>query len=135
METLSLPAQLKSLEPFRAFVNGSALNQGVGEEFIPKIELVLEEILTNQVFHAYREESGNVKIACSLEENTFCIQFEDEGPPFNPLKQPSPKLNDRLEDRKIGGLGIHLVKNMADHLDYQRKENRNILTVCFKVKD
>ena len=133
MEILRLPAELKSLEQFRKFVADKAEESGLDAGLLPKIELVVEEILANQVMHAYKGSEGKAEVACfQRPDGCFCLQLADWGPAFDPLKQPTPNTSTALEDRKIGGLGIHLVKNMADHLEYRREDGKNILTACFK---
>ncbi len=133
MDTLRLPAELDSLEQFRAFVNRKAEECGLGPELLLKIELVLEEILTNQVRHAYKETKGEAEVRCRTRgDGGFCLELADWGPPFNPLEQAPPDTDLPLEERGIGGLGIHLVRNMSDHLEYRREGGQNILTVCFQ---
>ncbi|MFH0953614.1 MAG: ATP-binding protein [Verrucomicrobiota bacterium] len=133
MDTLRLPAKMKSLEAFRTFVREKAVVSGVSQDLVPKIELVLEEILTNQVFHAYRGGRGDAEIHCSVgKDGAFCIRFADWGPPFDPLKQPAPDVSLPLEERKPGGVGIYLTKHMASNLEYRRENDRNVLTAHFK---
>ena len=133
MEILRLPAELESLERFREFVAAQAAESGLDARLLPKIELVIEEILTNQVMHAYKERGGEAEVACfPRPDGCFCLQLTDWGPAFDPLKQSAPDTSAPLEERRIGGLGIHLVKNMADHLEYRRVDGKNILIVCFK---
>ena len=133
MEILRLPAELESLEQFRKFVTERATESGLDARLLPKIELALEEILTNQVMHAYQGRGGETEVACfSRPDGCFCLQLMDSGPAFDPSKQSTPDTSAPLEERRIGGLGIHLVKNMADHLEYRREGGKNILTVCFK---
>ena len=132
-EILRLPAELESLERFREFVAAKAAESGLDARLLPKIELVIEEILTNQVMHAYKERGGEAEVACfPRPDGCFCLQLTDWGPAFDPLTQAAPDTSAPLEERQIGGLGIHLVKNMADHLEYRREGGKNILTVCFK---
>lgn len=133
MQTKRLPATLDSLEPLRLFAIEQARQSGAPEALIPRIELVLEEIMTNQVFHAYRDTPGDAEVGCMSAEDGFCMEFADWGPAFDPLKRPPPDLSKPLEERQIGGLGIHLVKNIADRLEYRREGDRNILKVCFKI--
>jgi serine/threonine-protein kinase RsbW len=133
MQTLRLPSDLGSLERFREFVTERAADINLAAATISKIELVLEEILANHVMHAYKNKPGETEVTCFLRpDESFCLQIADWGPPFNPLSQPAPDTTAPLEERQIGGLGIHLVKNMADHLEYRREEGKNILTACFK---
>ena len=133
VEILRLPATLESLERFREYVTAKAAENGLDERLIPKIELVVEEVLTNLVKYAYRGRGGEAEVACFVRpDGCFCLQLTDWGPEFDPLKQPAPDTSAPLEVRDIGGLGIHLVKHMSDHLEYRREDGKNILAVCFK---
>ena len=132
-EILRLPAELESLERFRAYVTEKASENGLDESLLPKIELVVEEVLTNLVNHAYKGRGGEAEVACfPRPDGCFCLQLTDWGPAFDPLKQAVPDTSAPLEERQIGGLGIHLVKKMAHHLEYRREDGKNILAVCFK---
>jgi len=132
METLQLPAASESLEAFRAFVGRQAAQAGVPASLMPKVDLVLEEILTNHAHYAYRERPGESELTCYVPVvGLFCVQFVDRGPPFDPLQQPSPDLLGDVSSRPIGGLGLHLVRRMAKRIKYQRQDGQNILTVCF----
>lgn len=132
MQTLRLPAELASLEKFRAFVGGQALAAGLPESQLPRVELVLEELVTNLVRHAYKRSTGDIEITCGDGATGFQLRIADWGPAFNPLERPSPDLGASVEDRPIGGLGIHLVRNMTDTLDYRREKDRNIVTAVFR---
>jgi len=59
----------------------------------------------------------------------FVVEVSDNGKPFNPLDHPEPDLNQPLEERPIGGLGIHLIRKFVDQLAYRRDAGRNILTL------
>jgi len=134
MESLRLPAALESLEAFRQFVAGQAAAGHLAAPLVSKIELVLEEILTNHAKHAYQDHPGETEVRCFLRpDGCFCLQLADWGPAFDPLRQPAPDTAAPLEERRIGGLGLHLVRNLADHLEYCRDGERNVLTVCFRT--
>ena len=134
MDTLRLPAVLDSLGPIRTFLEERAAAAGLGPEDFPKVDLVLEEVLTNQIRHAYRGGKWDVEVSCLADEaGTFCVSFVDWGPPFDPLRQPPPDLGAPLEERPIGGLGIHLVRKMTDSIVYRRDGGRNVLKACFRA--
>jgi len=65
----------------------------------------------------------------SLHDDSISIQIRDEGRAFDPLMVPEPNVNQPVEQRKIGGLGIHLVKKLMDSVSYERKNNENIVTL------
>ena len=91
------------------------------------VNLALEEILTNIISYGYEDNNEHViVIRLSLKDEELVAEVEDDGRPFNPLEVPEPDISRPLEDRKIGGLGIHLVRNLMDGLEYRRYGGKNI---------
>ena len=131
MERLRLPAKLPSLDSFRDFVDRSAVAAGAGPEVLLKIELVLEELLVNHVLHAYGSGEGDSEVACFCRPGFFCLEVVDEAAPFDPLGHKSPDLTLAPGDRPIGGLGIHMVRSLADEVTYRREGGRNVITARF----
>ena len=90
--------------------------------------LVVEELGLNVINHAYRGQSGEFEIIITSEEQAITVEIIDNGPPFNMLQDaPLPDVEAEIEERPIGGLGIHLVKTMMDELHYKRDQERNHL--------
>lgn len=133
MERLRLPAQLASLERFREFVDQAARAANAGPEVLLKIELVLEELLVNHVSHAYGAGEGDSEVVCSCRPGFFCVEVVDEAAPFDPLQQAPPDLTLASGERPIGGLGIFMVRSVADEIHYRREAGRNVITVCFAL--
>jgi len=131
VERLRLPAKLPSLDSFRDFVDRSAVAAGAGPEVLLKIELVLEELLVNHVLHAYGSGEGDSEVACFCRPGFFCLEVVDEAAPFDPLGHKSPDLTLAPGDRPIGGLGIHMVRSLADEVTYRREGGRNVITARF----
>ncbi|MBU2650600.1 MAG: ATP-binding protein [Bacteroidetes bacterium] len=95
------------------------------------INLLLEEIVTNIVFYAYDDEKDH-SIVLSFEKigNQIRIEVKDDGKPFNILEAREPDIEGKsLNERKIGGLGIHFVRHFSDEIHYDRKNDENILTI------
>lgn len=135
MEPLRLPAKMESLESFRSFVLSRVEEQGVPRAIIGKIDLALEEILTNIVSYAYTQADGDGSIelnCCPGPDGEFRLCIADWGIPFDPLAQKAPDLTTDLAERQPGGLGIHLVRQMADGITYKRENGRNLLKLCFR---
>lgn len=134
MERLRLPAKLPSLTRFREFVDRSAAAAGAGPELLPRIELVLEELLVNHALHAYGPGEGDSEVACFCRApGYFCVEVADEAAPFDPLRRAPPDLTLAAGDRPIGGLGIHVARSLADQISYRREADRNVITVCFAL--
>ncbi len=101
-----------------------------------QIFIAVEEIFVNIASYAYQndllkkdENWGNVVVKCciSKEENMFYICLEDWGIPYNPLKRPEPDITLNAEERDIGGLGIFMVKNIMDQVEYKYEDNKNYM--------
>ena len=104
------------------------------EEWPPDLlftmNLVIEEIGLNIINHAYGGDSGEFEIIITSEDQALTVELIDGGPPFNMLTDaPIPDVEAPIDERPIGGLGIHLVKTMMDELDYKRERDRNHLTL------
>ena len=97
-----------------------------------KVNLVLEELGLNILTHGGKgsERRPEIEIVLTSEEDSLTIEVWDDGQPFDPLEDaPDPNVGAGIEDRKIGGLGIHLVRTLMDDLYYQRDDGKNRLTM------
>ena len=95
------------------------------------IRLVAEEIFVNITNYS---KCSYVIANIKLENDFLTLEFVDDGVEFNPLSTNSPKLPENIDEAKIGGLGIHLVKNLVDEMYYEYKDNENHLTIIKYVK-
>ncbi|MCQ2360151.1 MAG: ATP-binding protein [Paludibacteraceae bacterium] len=94
------------------------------------IRLALEEAVVNIINYAYPSD-GPLRVEIVQENGNFLVTLCDKGEPFNPLEQPDTELSDDLETRKIGGLGILLIKQLTTSLKYERSLGENRLTLIF----
>ncbi|MCE2453084.1 MAG: ATP-binding protein [Nitrospinae bacterium] len=92
-----------------------------------QVDLVLEELVLNVVHHGSSDgEEGEIKIELFSDAESVVIDIIDSGRPFDPLTDaPEPDTESTIEDRAVGGLGIHLVRTMMDEVTYRREENKN----------
>ena len=109
----------------------------ISEEVTFNLSLALEEIVTNIIYYGYdRDKEYDITIRFTHESQALRIQIKDQAPEFNPLAVEQPDdLDKPLEERKIGGLGIHLVKKFVDNISYRRNNNKNIVTLVQKLDD
>ncbi len=93
-------------------------------------EIVLEEMTTNTIKYGYEDACEHtIDVHISVTGSRLEIRITDDGHPFNPLDLPVPDTTLPADERPIGGLGIHFVRNLADSLDYAREDGRNVVTV------
>jgi len=98
------------------------------------LNLALEEFLTNVIKYSYGDNQEHlININISLIEDEIITVIEDDGNSFNPLEISEPDIKKPPEKRKVGGLGIHLIRNLFDQLKYERKNNKNIISFIKKV--
>ena len=130
-----LPAKLENLPHFNQLVTDTARQQDLPEGKAAALELAFEEALVNIINHAYPDGEGDILVACLKDpDKGFTIRIEDSGPPFDPLQMDSPDTTLGIEERAIGGLGIHLIKKFASDLDYQRAGGKNVLTLRKRIE-
>ena len=132
MEELEIEASMNNLYEVIDFINLELDSIDCPPDLETQLNLVTEEIFTNIVKYAYPRTGGNAVIGIKTGEE-IKLKFEDEGIPFNPLEIPAPNLWNAPEDREIGGLGIHLVRQLMDKVEYLRDGNKNILTMTKRI--
>ena len=104
--------------------------EGWPSALVFRINLVLEELVLNIMNHGYDGGLHEIEVTLTSEADALTIETEDEGRPFDLLNDaPQPDLEAPLEDRPVGGLGIHLVRTMMDEIRYRRERDRNHLTL------
>jgi len=100
------------------------------DEVTHDIRLALEEIFSNIVFYGFQDQDEHqIAISFSLKNNTLILEIKDDGIPFNPLEFKTPDLEIPIEERKTGGMGIHIAGELVDEIEYFRKQNNNILVM------
>lgn len=125
-----MPATIDHLGDFIASLSRWLQQQGLAAEKIGRVQLAVEEALVNIFRYAYRGKPGEVEIRGGIvEDNRFVIEILDSGAPFNVCSLPQPDVKSGLRERKLGGLGVFLIRNMVDELVYRREGDRNVLTM------
>ena len=96
------------------------------------LSVVIEELVVNIVNYAH---SDYLDVEIIRDEKNIALRFHDNGVPFNPLQKDPPDITSPLEDRKIGGLGIFMVKKFMDTVSYEYTEGENVLMVMKQLKN
>jgi anti-sigma regulatory factor (Ser/Thr protein kinase) len=103
-------------------------SRGIEPRAVYATEVALEEILSNVIGHGYQDgKRHEIAVVLGVREGGVELQVTDDGREFDPLAAPQPKLDVPLAERRIGGLGIHLLRAFARELRYQRLGNLNLL--------
>ena len=110
---------------------------GLDDKIKFKLNLVLEELITNIIFHGFEnnKEDNYILLDLGLSENEIEICIKDNAKEFNPLLMESEPAIKPIEEQEIGGLGIHLVKNMTVNMNYNRNNDLNQLTLSIILED
>jgi len=128
--TLSLKNDISEFQRLAHAIDDFGSGHCLTKSIVHDTTLALEEIFSNIINYAYDDEKVH-RITCQIyvENDQLHLEVTDDGRPFNPLNMPPPDIHAPLENRCIGGLGIHIVKRLMDALEYRRVENKNILTL------
>jgi sigma-B regulation protein RsbU (phosphoserine phosphatase) len=119
-----LPAIVQVNERFNSFAD----EHGIPKTVSRKMNMVFDELLNNIISYAYQDNKDHdIDVSVELTGNWLGVTISDDGMPFDPFTVHTPDTDLSLEERDIGGLGIHLVKNLMDKFSYKRENNKNIL--------
>ncbi len=135
MKQISLTPDLSSIaeleQSLEDFAGAHDLDMGLQN----RLNLMLEELITNSVNYSLQTVSGpKLELCLSLEDTFVVARLEDNGPAFNPFSDaPEADTSSSLEDRPIGGLGIYLTKKFANEYAYKRVGDRNRVTLRCKI--
>ena len=131
MKEITVEAVTANLPEVMAFLDGELEKAGCPMKTQMQIDLAADEIFSNISMYAYPSGTGEVTVRFESEDSAgvIWIVFLDTGTPFNPLEGKTPDITLSAEERPIGGLGIHLVRHIMDDIRYERKDDKNILTL------
>ncbi|MEO8356756.1 MAG: ATP-binding protein [Chloroflexota bacterium] len=131
MHSVQFAAQFNFLDEIRDFVGDIARSGGFDEKAVYNIQLATDEAASNIIEHAYEGVTdGVLDLSCGMEKDAIRIVLIDYGDPFDPSVIPLPDLKADLSERKIGGLGIFLMRKLMDEVHYEpRKDKSNVLTM------
>ena len=123
---------LADLDTVHAAISDFSRQHGLPEDVSTPLRLALDELITNVVEHGFeRHALGERDLVLRLDSTGEVVQatIEDNGIPFDPTGAAFAEPGGELDDRPIGGLGLHLVRRSIDRMDYRRDGERNVLAV------
>ena len=134
-ETLVLKNDVHEVTRFSSFIKSVTEKLGIETPLARKLRLAVEEAVVNVISYAYPEGTeGDVTIKIMSDGHTLRFQIIDTGVPFDPTKKEKTDTTLSIEERQIGGLGIFLVRELMDTINYERVDGKNILTLIKTFK-
>ena len=135
MKDLTIDAKLESLRQVKDFVKAELEALDCPAETQMQFQIVIDEVFGNIAHYAYPEGEGSATVCFEAEQTprTVVLTFLDSGIPFDPLKEEAPDTSLKARERKIGGLGIFMVKRLMDEVRYEYKGGQNVLRVRKQV--
>ena len=127
---LKVETDPSELERISAAVEDIGQRENWSAQFVFRVNLVLEELGLNIMNYGHEEGLHEFDITLTSDEDVLTIEITDDGRPFDPLSDaPEPDLDASVDDRRVGGLGLHLVRTMVDEMSYRREQDKNHLTL------
>ena len=126
---ISLVNDLREIARVAAQIDEFCASQDLTSEVAFAVNLALDEILTNTISYGYDDEPHRIEITVRPEAEALVIVIVDDSAAFDLSNAPPPDIETPLEDRPLGGLGLFLVHQMMDSVEYRREEERNIVTL------
>ena len=128
--TLRIKPEHEELDRMTAAVEDLGERDDWPPDLVFKVNLALEELGLNIMDYGLEDSDQEIEITLTSDSDSLVIEIMDEGRPFDPLTDaPVPDLDGPVEDRRVGGLGIHLVRTMMDEMQYRREQGKNRLTL------
>jgi serine/threonine-protein kinase RsbW len=132
---LVIGADLAEIPRISAVMEEAMQEYKFSDDAILDLQLAVEEAITNTIFHGYRGVSGEVEIEILVTEEDTVVQITDRAPPFDPLSVPDPDRVSDLSERRTGGLGIYLMRQVVDEVRYEYVNGKNVLTLIKRKTD
>ena len=134
MKHLTLPNDIETIPRLNEFIDGLCEETGINRDVSMRLNLAIEEAVVNVMNYAYPKGAiGDVDIEVETDEDTITFVISDSGVPFDPTKKADTDITLSVDERPIGGLGIHLVRQIMDDIAYHYTDHKNILTLKKKL--
>ena len=131
--TLKVANDLAAIPQLAADLEAFCAARAVPSRTVHRFTLALEEVLTNVIAYAFPAQGRHeIDVRIAWRDGTLRATVSDDGVAFNPLTRPAPDLQAPIEQREIGGLGIHLLRTLSETADYRRDGDRNVLTFSMR---
>ena len=127
---LSVANRLEEIDRLNEAFNAFAEQNAIPTAARRSANIVFDELLNNVITYAFGDAVDHtIRVAVELNDNRLMITISDDGKPFNPFQTDPPDTALLIAERGVGGLGVHLVRNMMDEVSYNRRTDRNVVTL------
>ncbi|MCR5511238.1 MAG: ATP-binding protein [Lachnospiraceae bacterium] len=136
MKEITIEAKVDNLDQVLSFVDEQLESAGCSIGIQTQIDIAVEEVFVNIAQYAYDPNVGPATISVETSSNPLKVEltFMDKGMPYNPLAKDDPDVTQSADERPIGGLGIYMVKNIMDDVEYEYKDGQNIFTIAKNIE-
>ena len=124
---LVLRGEVAEIRRLAAALEDFGAAHGIPDRIIGQFALASDELVTNTI--TYGGPDLRIEVAVLLQDGRLSMTIEDNGKPFDPFSAPAPDLTASLEDRAIGGLGVHIVSSLMDNVFYKCHDGLNKTTI------
>ena len=132
---LTRAAEVESLGIFRDFITECCARYEISNDTVLDLKLAVDEACTNIITHGYKGmDPGSIILSFRIQPDRILVQITDFGHVFEPVAGPKPDLEAALEDQELGGLGLYLIYQTMDNIDYNSSEDGNTLTFTKYIK-
>ena len=133
LHSIVLTNSLSEIERLSQFVDRVSAERSLTADDNANLQLLLDEIVSNVIRHGFDGQPDHrILVSLAITGATASIEVNDDGRAFNPMDAPPPNFEAPIEER-IGGLGIHIVRSIAQAIEYRRSNGHNVLTVTTKL--
>lgn len=130
---LTVAGSLEEIPRIAAEVEAFGSRAGLAQAVVDAVNLALDELVTNVIHYSGASAQGGIAVTLTMADSGLHVDLSDDGRAFDPFNRPEPDLTSGLDERPVGGLGIHFVRTMMDEATYRRSHGRNLIHLVKKL--
>lgn len=134
---LTVPREYARIDDLNASLEAVLDKHGVRRDIRHDVRLIVEELASNAIEHGDLDGIGPAQhdlcVDIAIRDDRLTLEFRESGAPFDPLSAPPPDLDAEILDRPTGGLGVYLIRRLAEAISYQRIDAYNVLRVTLRI--
>ncbi|GAB3344373.1 ATP-binding protein [Marilutibacter aestuarii] len=133
---LIVPGELARVEDMNASLEAVLMRHGIDQALRDDVRLIVEELASNVIKYGGDPKGiprHELSVHIDIDDKRLQLEFRDTGAPFDPTAEPEPDLDGDILERDIGGLGLHLIRSLAESVEYRREEPYNLLDLSLRL--